>query len=178
MVSLATCLNKNDGVKMAKRWCWGSKTSKYQKPCLGKNLLLKNSKFILITFFNKSIPLWCSNVVPDGADFFIAMKIKNMNIDCICDWLITIRWLTVSLNYLMSFLWPIKILRLRLYQKSKQPVDFTFCHKSMFNKQLVRAPTWIYSINNYLVKKKRMFWKFSWQIWTIQGYYNRGWFKP
>ena len=96
-------------------------------------------------------------MVPDGADFFIAMKIKNMNIDCICDWLIIIRWLTVSLNYLMSFLWPIKILRLRLYQKSKQPVNFTFCHKSMFNKQLVRAPTWIYSIKNYFVNKEQKF---------------------
>ena len=35
MVSVATCLNKNDGVKMAQRWCRGPKNSKYQKPCLG-----------------------------------------------------------------------------------------------------------------------------------------------
>ena len=33
--AVATCPNKNDGVKMAQRWCRGSKNSKYQKHCLG-----------------------------------------------------------------------------------------------------------------------------------------------
>ena len=31
MYMMATCLNKNDGVKMAQRWCRGSKNSKYKK---------------------------------------------------------------------------------------------------------------------------------------------------
>ena len=31
---MATCLNKNDGAKMAQQWCRGSKDSKYQKTCL------------------------------------------------------------------------------------------------------------------------------------------------
>jgi hypothetical protein len=35
LVSVATCPNKNDGVKTAQRWCQGSKNSKYPKPCLG-----------------------------------------------------------------------------------------------------------------------------------------------
>ena len=58
VVSVATCLNKKS-VKMGERWCQGSKNSKYQKPCLGQKTcyLLKNSKFILITFFNKTIHL-------------------------------------------------------------------------------------------------------------------------
>ena len=69
-MSVATSLNKNDGAKMAQRWCRGSKNSKYQKPCLGqKKMLLKNCKFILMTFFSKSICLTCGNVVPDGADW-------------------------------------------------------------------------------------------------------------
>ena len=34
-----------------------------------KNLLLKTSRFILVTFFNKSIRLWFGNVVLDGADW-------------------------------------------------------------------------------------------------------------
>ena len=42
-------------------------------------------------------------------------------------------------------------------KESKQPVNFTYCHKSMFNKQLVRAPTWIYSIKNYFVNKEQKF---------------------
>ena len=34
-MSVATCLNKNDGAKMVERWCLGSKNSTYQKRCLG-----------------------------------------------------------------------------------------------------------------------------------------------
>ena len=37
MVSVETCLNKNDGVKMAQRWCLGSKDSKYK----GKKFVVK-----------------------------------------------------------------------------------------------------------------------------------------
>ena len=54
-MSVATCLNENDGVKTAKRWCRGSKNSKTLFSI--KNLFLKSSKFILITFFTKSIRL-------------------------------------------------------------------------------------------------------------------------
>ena len=47
-VSVAICSNKNDGVKMAKRWCRGSKNSKISKTLFrAKNLSLMNSKFIL-----------------------------------------------------------------------------------------------------------------------------------
>ena len=38
VVSVSTCPNKDDGVKTAKRWCRGSKNSKYQKSCLGQKL--------------------------------------------------------------------------------------------------------------------------------------------
>ena len=39
-----------------------------------KKLLLRNSEFILITFFNKSIRLWFGSVVSDGADGTIIAK--------------------------------------------------------------------------------------------------------
>ena len=39
-----------------------------------KNLLLKNGKFILVTFFNKSIRLWFGNDGADGADGTIIAK--------------------------------------------------------------------------------------------------------
>ena len=39
-----------------------------------KNLLLKNGKFILVTFFNKSIRLWFGNDGVDGADGTIIAK--------------------------------------------------------------------------------------------------------
>ena len=47
-----TCSNKDDVVKMAKRWCRGSKNSKYQKPCLGGKTCYEKicSRFILKTY--------------------------------------------------------------------------------------------------------------------------------
>ena len=60
MVSVATFLSKNDGAKIAPRWCRGSKNYKRQK------LAIENCKFMLRTFFNKSILLRFGNVLSIG----------------------------------------------------------------------------------------------------------------
>ena len=62
MVSVATCLNKNDGAKIAQRWQRGSKNS---KTLFRTKNLLENRKFILPTFLNKSIHVaaWCRMVL-------------------------------------------------------------------------------------------------------------------
>ena len=46
------------------------------RPCLGQKTcyVLKNSKFILVTFLNKSIRLWFGNDGADGADGTIIAK--------------------------------------------------------------------------------------------------------
>ena len=43
-------------------------------------MFLKNSKFILITFFNKSIHLWFGDVVSDGADWHHIATSQNQKI--------------------------------------------------------------------------------------------------
>ena len=40
--------------------------SKHQKPCEGQKIVIKNSKLMFITFFNKSIPLWWCRMVQIG----------------------------------------------------------------------------------------------------------------
>ena len=56
VVSMATCLKKNDGAKMAQRWCRGSKNSKFQKLYYQK-IVNSYQNF----FFNESICLWFGN---------------------------------------------------------------------------------------------------------------------
>ena len=70
MVSVATCLDKNDGVKMAQRWCRECKDSKYKKTLFRiKDLLLRNNKFtiriLLISPFVCDLAMWCQ-MVPFG----------------------------------------------------------------------------------------------------------------
>ena len=63
VVSVATCPKMKQGVKTAQRWCRGSKNIRNEKNLFRiKNLFFKNSNFILITFFYKSIHLWFGNL--------------------------------------------------------------------------------------------------------------------
>ena len=64
VVSVVTCPNKNDGVKTAKRWCRGSKISRYQKSSLGWKIFYQkivNSCYELfsINLFICDLAMWC-----------------------------------------------------------------------------------------------------------------------
>ena len=88
MVSVATCLNMNEGVKTAHRWCRGSKIQIIKNLLKIRKLLLHNSKFILINFFNKSIIFYfifmCCQSTPTPnyqvTNEWKSKKVINMNL--------------------------------------------------------------------------------------------------
>ena len=63
-MSVATCLNK---IAIVAKWFKGGaegfKIQNIKTLFRTKNFLSKNSKFMLLIFFNKSIRLWCGNMV-------------------------------------------------------------------------------------------------------------------